>query len=60
MTVLKRVLIGLVVVVGGYVLVTRLWNRWRAKKQPPEGSPPPASPSPPAVPTTPATQQRTP
>jgi membrane protein DedA with SNARE-associated domain len=27
-----RVLIGIVVVVGGYVLVTRLWSRWRASR----------------------------
>jgi membrane protein DedA with SNARE-associated domain len=40
-----RVLIGLAIVVGAYLLGTRLWNRWRNKQQPP-GPPPPPSPTP--------------
>ncbi len=33
-----RVVVGLIVVIGGYMIATRLWNRWRTKDQPP---PPP-------------------
>lgn len=46
-----RVLIGLGVAVTAYLVVTRLWKQWRAKKNPPPGGPPPAaSPPPTAVP----------
>jgi membrane protein DedA with SNARE-associated domain len=39
-----RVLIGLGVVLTGYVVVTRLWNRYRARRTPPPGAPPATAP----------------
>lgn len=44
-----RVLIGLAVVVTGYIVVTRLWKSYRAKKNPPPVEPGPTS-TPPPVP----------
>ncbi len=54
-----RVLIGLAVVITGYIVLTRLWKQWRAKKNPPQGGPPPASP-PSVVTPTDRTPERTP
>jgi membrane protein DedA with SNARE-associated domain len=40
-----RVLIGLAIVVGAYLLATRLWARWRNSKQQAQPPPVPQAPS---------------
>lgn len=40
-----RVLIGLAVVVTAYIVGSRLWKQWRAKRNPPPGGPPASPPT---------------